>query len=207
MSQRPLVYHWIAHYNNGLGFSQFNPLTYKENSFNDIDQNKLIKFGLYPFTRELANGVKMTGTEVIALPFLPKYEIEINSDRRLIYYREVYISHEDYHLCKKCGKEFNYSKNTPKVSSKYSSPICPNCSGHDLFVCKSCNISYKRFEEVPGGMCEKCHGHVQREKITSDQYNRERRWIEYMLGYQYNLNGKNIKFLLKIDERGDSLIL
>jgi len=203
---RPLVYYWIAQYDDGTCLPQYNPITYLENRFSDIEQDKLIKFGLYPFDKELAEGITKKGIDpVVSIPFLPKYEINLDNDRRLIHYRDVFISHEEYHLCRKCGKEFEFSSTSPKTNSKYSSPICPNCNSHDLFICKSCGKEYQRFEDAKFGMCD-CKGHLKRERFTSGQYSREKRWIEYFLGYQTKVKGNNYKTLLKIDERGDSII-
>jgi len=205
--QRPLVYQWIARYENGTGWSQFDPKTYTENPFSIIEQDKLKKFGLYPLTRELEEGLRKNNIETRAIPFLPKYEINIDKNKRLIYYRDVFISHENYHLCKNCNKEYFYGKNSPKLeNTKYSSPICPNCGSHDLFVCKNCKKEFKRFEDAKFQMCD-CGAHLNRIRITSGQYSRERRWIEYYLGYQTIVKGANTKFLLKIDERGDSIII
>lgn len=206
MTQTPLVYFWIAHYSDGNALPQYDPNTFRENSFKDIQHDKLIKFGLYPFNRDLASGVRNTGQAVINIPILPIYEVNLNSDKRLIYYRDVFISQEEYHFCKKCNKEFRYGSDSPKIESNYSSPICPNCGAHDIFVCKRCKQEYKRFEDAKFGMCE-CGSHLKRQRVTSGQYNREKRWIEYYLGTQQLVNGTNIKNLLKISERGDCEVI
>jgi hypothetical protein len=207
MPNRPLVYFWIAHYNDKTSLPQFDPYDYHENAFKDIQKDKLIKFGLYPFTKELADGIYGIGTAVISIPILPKYEINIINNRRLIHYRDVFISHEDYHLCRRCGREFMYNKNMEKVEgTKYPSPICPHCGSHDLFICKSCGKEWDKFESAPFGMCS-CKSHLRHERITSGQYSREKRWIDYFLGYQETIDNKNTKFLLRIKENGDSEIL
>jgi len=205
--QRPLVYYWIAEFNDNTKLNQFDLDTYLEHAFKDINQDKLIKFTLIPFTKQLADGVTSKGNEARCIPFLPKYEININSDRRLIYYRDVFISQEEYHLCRKCNKEFYYVKDKIQtIKSIYPSPICPNCGAHDIFKCKSCSKIYERFEDAPFHMC-KCGAHLERIRLTSGRFGKEKRWIDYYLGYQSTISGKNIKFLMKILENGDCEII
>jgi len=208
MTQRPLVYYWIAQYSNGTALPQYDPYTFRENSFGEIQQDKLIKFGLYPFPRNLVDGIrKKNNDSVVSIPFLPIYEINLNKNKRLIHYRDVFISQETYHRCGKCNKEFSYSPKTSKsLDSVLSSPICPHCGAHDLYICKSCKKIYQRFEDAKRGMCE-CGSHLNKEVVTSRQYNKERRWIYYYLGYQTLINGINHKVLMRIQENGDSLIL
>ena len=206
MTQNTLVYFWIAHYSDGTSLPQFNPIDYHEYSFNDIEQDKLVKFGLYPFSKDLAMGVRKTGQSVVSIPILPIYEVNLNDDKRIIHYRDVFISQEEYHFCNNCRKEFKYNKKN-KIESKYSSPICPHCDSHDLFICKNCGHIHKRFEDAKFGMCNKCGAHLKRKRITSGQHHREKRWIEYYLGTQQIVNGSNVKFLLKISENGDCIII
>jgi len=208
MTQNTLVYHWIAQYSDGMSLPQYDPNTFRENAFGDIDLNKVIKFGLYPFSKNLAIGVRRTGQSVVSVPILPIYEVNLDKNKRLIHYRDVYISQESYHLCNKCNKEFTYDTTIQKIDSKYSSPICPNCGAHDLFVCKNkaCGKVHKRFEDAKFGMCE-CGSHLKRIRITSKQHFREMRWVDYYLGSQTTVNGTNIKFLMKISEKGDCEIL
>lgn len=203
MTNRPLVYHWIAYYEDGSILPQYNIDTYKKNIFTDIEQNKLIKFGLYPFTKDLSNNIQ---DETFPLPFLPVYEINLDKNKRLIHYRDVFISQESYHLCRKCNKEFKYIPGvSPFIDSKYGSPICPHCGGHDIFVCKNCKHEYKRYEDAPHHSCE-CGGMLDRIKYTSGQFMREKRWIEYCLGYQQLINGINHKIILRIKENGNCVI-
>ena len=200
---RPLVYFWIAEYNDQKKLYQFDPITYKPSKFTDIDQNRLVKFGIYPIPKDMEEGIKDAGTPVVAIPFLPKYEINLTENRRLIYFRDNFISHEEFHLCKSCSKEFKYGLDSPKMKSKYPSPICPHCGSHDLFICKSCKHESDRFEDTSKGLCPKCKSHMDRVKITSEQHSREKRWIDYILGAQETINGKNTQFKLRIKESGD----
>ena len=155
MSTRPLVYFWVAHYNDGTMLYQYDPLDYSENSFSEIDQSKLIKFSLHPFDSEFADSInKDRGrTEVMPLPLLPSYSLKLDNHRRLIYYRDVFISQEEYHLCRNCNREFYFHSQSQTIDSKYPSPICPFCGAHDIFVCKSCGKVYERFEDAPFHMC------------------------------------------------------
>ena len=202
MSNRPLVYYWIAHYNDGTSTPQFDTKTYEENKFSDINNDKLIKFGLYPFSKEYADGIRKYNVNVISIPLLPTFEIDMSGDRRLIHYRDVFISQEEYHKCSKCNKEFNYGKTSPKTKSLVSSPICPHCSAYDVFKCVSCGHEMLH-EERKQAKCSKCGGGVQLKKYTSQQYSREKRWIEYYLGYQETIKGVNMKYLMKIHENGN----
>ena len=201
MKQRPLVYMWKAYYNNEI-FPQYEEETFKTNLFKDIDIDKLTKLDLIPFTKELEVGLGKRKVPVKSIPFLPKYSIDIKDDRRPIYYRDVFISQEEYHLCKECNKEFTYSLKSPSIGGKYPSPICPHCQSHDYFYCKKCDKRYN-FEQTANGLCPKCKSHLQRRRITSGQYSREKRWIEYVIGAQQTINGRNTQFKLRIDEYGN----
>jgi len=199
---RPLVYHYIAWYNDGSKLEQYGKdLGYHGRKFTDIDNDKLIKFGLYPFDAELAEKVNDAGTPVRSIPFLPSYEIEFNKNKRLIYHRQCYISQQEYHICDSCKKEFSYGSNIKTLKSKYSSPICPHCGAYDDFYCSVCGKSYI-FEQTSHGLCPKCKGHLKRRKNTSRQYSREKRWNEYVIGYQQLVNGTNVQCLLTINETG-----
>lgn len=202
MKQRPLVYMWKAIYKDGSIFPQYDDKTFKTNIFKDINVDSLIRLDLIPFTKSIENDLKEKGTLVKSIPFLPKYSIEIKDDRRPIYYRDVYISQEEYHLCNECKQEFKYSKNMSSIEGKYPSPICPNCGSHDFFFCKKCDRKYN-FEQTSNGLCPLCKGHLKYNKITSQQYSREKRWIEYIIGAQQTLNGINTQFRLRIDEYGN----
>jgi hypothetical protein len=153
----------------------------------------------------LVRNIIKAGTEVRSIPILPVYEIKFNKDKRLIYYRNCYISQEEYHRCDSCRREFTYTSSMPSIESKYSSPICPHCKAHDDFYCKKCNESYL-FEGTKNGLCPSCNGYLEQRKKTSRQYSRERRWNEYIIGQQWLVQGTNVKYILTIDEKGDCLI-
>lgn len=221
MVNRPLVYHWVAFYNDGTSYHQYNPQTFEINKFIGIDKDKLIKFGLFPFSVDFARNIKQANPEeaIAPLEFLPVYEIILNRDERLIYYRDVFISTETYHICKKCGNEFFYNVVNSKIiiekddSKGYrleKCPICPNCGAYDYYECKNCHKVFNLFNDADYGMCQDCgreKGYLERISVTSGTYSREKRWIEYYLGKQSTIQGKNIKFILKIKENGDCEIL
>ena len=197
-----LRYYWVAYYNDGTKLSQFDPITFKEYAFSDIDAAKLVKFALYPFTSQQAKNITAKGNLAISVPILPIIEINLSDGKRLIYYRDVYVSQEEYHFCRACNKEFYFGNNSKTTQSKYSSPICPYCGSHDIYKCKKCGKIFNIFEDARFGMCS-CGGHLDRIRLTSGQYVREKRWIEYYVGYQTLVNGINHKVLLKINEQGD----
>jgi len=205
-NQPKLVYMWIAHYNDNTSLPQFDLYSFKENAFKDINEDKLIKFGLYPFPPTLANNLRKNGYFAISIPFLPTYEIEIKKPQRLIHYRETYLSEETYHVCKSCKKEFFTSIDHKMFGKKYKSPICPHCGAHDYFKCKSCGKIYQNIEDAPNNMCE-CGHYLERKIITSTQYSREKRWIIYHLGTQETIKGINKKTIIRIQENGDCNII
>lgn len=89
----PLSYFWIAHYENGRCLPQFDPNTGNTNYFRDIQQNRLTKFGLYPFTTKLASLLKEKHNIIVRVnPFLRKVEVDIKEGQRLIYYRTETIN-------------------------------------------------------------------------------------------------------------------
>ena len=201
--QRPLVYMWIAHYSDNTSLPQFDPIDYHENAFSDIDQDKLIKFGLYPIPLKISRNLVEKGIAAASFPFLSKIEINLDNFKRLIYFRRNFISQEEYHICKKCGKEFYVSPKTNFIDSKYPSPICPYCGAHDYFRCKNCGKVFEKFEETNNGLCPECNSELDFIKITSEQFARENRWAEYYIGYQENVQGVTKKNILKVLENGE----
>lgn len=220
MSNRPLVYYWIAHYNDGTSYLQFNPLTYKENKFEGIDNNRLIKFGLYPFSKKLAEGVSKEGNKSVSIEFLPNFEINVDGGYRVIYYRDVFISQESFHICKKCRQKFNFSgkpsfiikgkDNKIGIKRDEVCAICPHCNARDYYECKECGRKFETFNDAESGMCPDCgraKGYLKKIKITSGSHSTEKRWIEYYIGKQITVRGTNVKFLMKVQENGNTEIL
>lgn len=55
---------WIAEYEDGTVFPQFDPKTGKENLFKDIDMTRLKRFGWHNFSPELAQELFIKGVKV-----------------------------------------------------------------------------------------------------------------------------------------------
>ena len=203
----PLVFMWIAHYENGTSLPQFNPKTLKQNHFRDVDVDNVIKFGLYPFSPSLAYKLREKGIDVESNPFLPKYEINIDGDKRLIgAVARNWVKTSKKHYCKQCNKKFDINKDVDYVKSKYSSPICPYCGGHDYWVCRKCGAKIDKWEDftIPGFFCPECGSRNKKHEVITSQLSYEQdRWRLYILGYQQTIDGKNYKTLLYISENGD----
>ena len=86
----PLTFYWIAYYNDGQCLPQFDPIDGHENFFRDIDQSRLIKFGLYSFTEEMIRTVKEP-FRIVPYP-LPRFEVQLNENQRLIFFRRGRIT-------------------------------------------------------------------------------------------------------------------
>jgi len=82
-----ISFFWIAEYDNGKILPQFDFKTGKENLFKILKLDKIIKFGLYPFTKELKSKVP----EAIFNPILPHYIINLEPEDKLIFRRRGYV--------------------------------------------------------------------------------------------------------------------
>jgi len=211
-SRHPLVFFWIATYNDGTALPQFDPKTYKANKITDIDQSKLVKIGWYPFSFSFAKELNDRDIPVVANPLLPKYEVTIDGNKRYILFTRNFISQEEYHFCTLCKQEFHVGASTKfKIDGNQTIPICPNCGGSDYWVCSQCGKRFNTFDETKStpanlggsGHCDKCGGYLHRVKATSERHTRERRWRLYVIGYQETINNKNYKMLMYIHENGD----
>ncbi len=124
LGYRPLVYFWIAEYTDGSALPQFDPETGRENRFSEVDQQKLKRFGWYPFTTELAQKI-LKAEKLVAIPTrnLP-YAVRLENGEKLVAYRtntiklrtksgEVKRGETVYVLGVDCGKilEINESGN------------------------------------------------------------------------------------------------
>jgi hypothetical protein len=87
LGYRPLVYFWIAEYNDGSALPQFDPETGRENKFSDVDQQKLKRFGWHPFTPELAKKIEESEKIVVVSTRNPPYAITLEKGVRLIAHR------------------------------------------------------------------------------------------------------------------------
>lgn len=87
----PLVFFWIAEYEDGKALPQFDPETGEENKFTLTDKGKLKKFGWHPFTPELSHKI-IERSGLITIPTNnPHYVISLEKGDKLIAKRENII--------------------------------------------------------------------------------------------------------------------
>ena len=87
---QPLVYFWIAEYNDKTSLTQFDPKTGIENLFGSINQSKLTKFYLVPFTKPFAELVNVVSTPVESKD-INSYLVELKEGDKLEYKRTVLV--------------------------------------------------------------------------------------------------------------------
>jgi hypothetical protein len=87
LGYRPPVYFWIAEYTNGSALPQFDPETGKENTFSEIDHQKLKRFGWYPFSLKLAQKILKAEKTVVIPTANPLYTVTVGKGDRLVAYR------------------------------------------------------------------------------------------------------------------------
>jgi hypothetical protein len=87
LGYRPLVYFWIAEYDDGSALPQFDPETGRENRFSEVDQLKLRRFGWHPFSLKLAQKILKTEETVVVPTRNPSYTVSVEKDDRLVAYR------------------------------------------------------------------------------------------------------------------------
>jgi hypothetical protein len=87
LGYRPLVYFWIAEYDDGSALPQFDPETGRENRFSEVDQLKLRRFGWHPFSLKLAQKRLKTEETVVVPNRNPSYTVSVEKDDRLVAYR------------------------------------------------------------------------------------------------------------------------
>lgn len=171
LDYRPLVFFWVAEYDNDKALPQFNPRTGKENKFSLVTKNQLVAFGWYPFTIELAQKIhQRNGQIVIPLPNR-FYRITLKKGDTLIAKRNTTVTIFKFHQCGKCGFVWQLLKGKPspkiglprsvdvfveeipvqdskgKRIVRYLSPICPNCGYHD---CNAIMIKDKKVKQFGG---------------------------------------------------------
>jgi len=82
-----ISFFWIAEYDDGTIFSQFDFNCGKENLYKDIDINRVVKIGWYPFTIELSKLIP----NAIFNPILPYYVINIENQEEIFIRRRGFI--------------------------------------------------------------------------------------------------------------------
>lgn len=88
LGYRPLVYMWVAEYSDGSALPQFDPDTGEENRFALVDHSKLVRFGWYPFSVEMA--AKIQGMMVIPTRN-PFHMVELKEGDKLFAVRRNHI--------------------------------------------------------------------------------------------------------------------
>jgi len=210
MSQEsnPLLLFWIAHYANGESLPEFDPETGRVNLFKEIDQPRLIRFGWYPFTQNLADLLKKHGIRV-SISLLNPCELKLGKGQRLIAFRRNLIHQAGIHTCLRCGAYWQFrdrhgssalpiSHATQKQSDKegrlFESPICPNCGAANPLICHNCKVFIGRTESCP--ICKTSLPRV----IIRDSL--EIRTASYFLGFQETIEDRNRKVLIQIFPSG-----
>jgi len=91
LGYRPLVYMWVAEYTDGTALPQFDPETGLENRFAKVDESKLIRFGWYPFSHEMAVKIQKVQGMIVIPSKNPHYMVELKEDEKLFAVRKNHI--------------------------------------------------------------------------------------------------------------------
>jgi len=75
---------WVAEYEDGTVFPQFDSSTGKENLFKDIDMNRLKRFGWHNFSPELAQELFVKGVQVRSTYPPISVVLDIKRDEELV---------------------------------------------------------------------------------------------------------------------------
>jgi DNA-directed RNA polymerase subunit RPC12/RpoP len=201
------VYMWIAHYNDGESLPQFDPYTLETHTFKEVNQDKLIKFGLYPIPSNLANKLrKEKGKNVRSNVFLPKYEVNINDDKRVIGALTTnFIEQKAYVTCPNCKSTFlSKDINLIDIGNDIKTYVCPKCGERAYWKCDECGKQFKHIDDTNDWKCTECGTRVNaRNRPQFNVTTIQERWRIYKLGYQETVNGKNKKTIMHIQENGD----
>lgn len=200
------VFMWVAHYNDGTSLPQYDPYNLNTHLFDEVKQDKLIKFGLYPFPPTLANRlVKEKGINVRSNIFLPKYEVNISGGRRVIGALTTnFVRTTTYLICPNCRGRFLISEFRLKdIGGRIKTYICPNCKAQSTWVCKNCGKSYNHIKETNDWKCVECGTRVGGRRLQFTEDSVVERWRIYKLGYQKTVKGVNHKTIMNIQENGD----
>jgi hypothetical protein len=233
---RKICFMWIAFYDDGTCLPEFDiddsegHELGREHHFKEIDQNKLIKFGLFPIPEAIA---EKAGKEYYSDLTLPKFILNFQPDQRLIggIIRESQTEY-GYSKCLKCGFEWQWMPNNsmglsdgeigyaglPIYGEKYSyqldgrcEVICPNCGVRNELECSDCHHSWNKVEtEDSRGLPEKDRKYriecplCKKERIQNILYLIGHFFKEvYLLGWQKTLpDGSNKKFIMYIYNDG-----
>ena len=93
--RKPLVFFWIAEFEDGKAIPQFRPENGEEILFKEVLERmkvvQLIRIGWYPFSHELAERVNSTGTPAFPST-LPTYRVPLDGEKRPIIKRVVELA-------------------------------------------------------------------------------------------------------------------
>ena len=173
LEYNPPCYFWIAHYMDGQALPQFDPEDGHENLFSKIDQSKLLKFGLYPYTQKMAAAIK--SIHVLVSPFLSPIELALKPSQRLICFRENKIHTGTYRVCLKCQAAWqqqkkpgvmafpisflwfnDYTEDKDGKRKPFQMAVCPKCGEHNSLHCPHCGGDRTKWAK-----CPKCGGKVE----------------------------------------------
>lgn len=201
------VFFWIAHYEDGTSLPQYDPYTLDTHIFDEVEQNKLIKFGLYPFPSNLAKRLREEkGLNVKSNIFLPRYEVNIDDDKRVIGALTTnYVKTTDYIYCPDCKKwmtsdNFSILDIGGGANKTYK---CSVCDTQSYWKCPKCGKKYTHKNKTNKFICTECGVKVTGKRIQFFTNSVQERWREYKLGYQETIKGINHKTIMKILENGD----
>lgn len=225
----PLVYFWIAFYDDNTCLPQFDFETGKENKFKDIEQERLVKFGLYPFNAPLAIKANMVAGQIVAREEegIPPHTLVLRKEQRLIYCRRNFIHVYTYIHCDKCGFEWQWNpekKGGEKAEigleihpdyiiqtfqgKDYPLCQCPKCKSFNPILCPDCGTlinKMRREGEAVGSdkefyyECPKCKKEF---PWNIKMFEGSMRRIIYLMGHQRTVDSKNVKNLMFIKEDG-----
>lgn len=220
----PFVFWWIAFYKDGTCLPRFDVNTGIENFFKDIDQTKLDRFGLFPFSASMALLVNVASGKVIAreVENLPYFILKLKDNQRLISVRRCAIHQFDYQHCDKCGYEWQWMMGHKEEETEIGFLIhsnhvmqywegkaipcgqCPKCGSFNAVVCPECKDTLINELKRPDSeehyfKCPKCNKeHPRYIRLLEGSL----RAAIYLLGYQTTVDGKNMKQIMFINEDG-----
>lgn len=197
---------WIAHYNDGTSLPQYDPYNLDTHLFDEVEQDRLIKFGLYPFPSNLARRLREErGLNVRSNIFLPKFEVNIDENKRVIGALTTnFIKTTNYIYCPVCNRWYTKSKfNFIKIGGNVRTYKCKVCGAQTYWKCKKCGKKFNHLSETDSWKCTECGTRVGGNRLHFYEDSIEERWRVYKLGYQHTIKGINHKTIMNIQENGD----
>lgn len=223
MGNIPLIYMWIAFYDNRQVLPQFDFETGIENPYVSIDQTKLIKFGLFPINKDFSDKINnVAGRQIVESKNVPIHILKLDKNQRLIYVRRNYIRKFTFQICTKCGYQWQWMPNHKEgigdaglpihtdyelqiwQSKTYPCAKCPKCGTINSIVCPDCKIIINEMKRKDSNEhyyeCPKCKKEYPRYIRLLESGNND---IIYLLGYQITEDNKNFKYIMFIDNNGE----